>query len=126
MDLNEPLVPGSNTTSLCSHHTEPTFSSHIFGRVDEASASHGGVVRAHRSGVGGAAREREAVSKQPRNFDGHQIRDVDYRAGIKLWQQDARTSGMCCDCSPTQTGDSDKSTFITFIIHSLFSLFCFG
>lgn len=77
MDLNEPPVLGSHTASLCSHQTEPTFSSHIFGRVDEASASHGRVVRAHKSGVGGAAREREAVNKQPRNFDGGQIRDVD-------------------------------------------------
>lgn len=62
---------------LCSHQTEPMFSSHIFGRVDEASASHGRVVRAHKSGVGGAAREREAVNKQPWNFDGGQISDVD-------------------------------------------------
>lgn len=74
-NLNELSV--LQTTSLCSHQTEPTFSSHIFGRVDEASASHGGVVRARKSGVGGARGEREAVNKQLRNFDDGQIRDVD-------------------------------------------------
>lgn len=77
MDLSEPPVLGSRAASLRSHQTEPAFSSHIFGRADKASASHGRAVRAHKSGVGGAAREREAVNKQPRNFDGGQIRDVD-------------------------------------------------
>ena len=48
-NLNEPLVPGSQTISLCSNPTEPAFSSDIFGRVDEAFASHGRVVRAHKN-----------------------------------------------------------------------------
>lgn len=75
MDLNKPLVPGSHHLSALT--LEPMFSSHIFGRVDESSASHGRVVRAHKPVVGGAGREREAVNKQPRNFDGCQISDVD-------------------------------------------------
>lgn len=59
------------------------FSSHIFwnGLSSHQSASHGRVVRAGRSVVGGAGRERqrarEAVNRQPRNFDGGQISDLD-------------------------------------------------
>ncbi len=81
MNLNEPLVLGPRTTSLCLHQTEQNV---LFGRVDKACATRGRVFRAHKSGIGGAAREQEAVDKQPRNFDSGQIRDVDERAGIIL------------------------------------------
>lgn len=49
---------------------------------------------------GGAGRERGMVKKHLRNFNGSQIRDVDWRAGIKMWQQDAQTSGLCGNSSP--------------------------
>lgn len=54
------------TVPPCAHVTQPAFSSHIFGCV----ASHGKSAGAHKSGVGCAAREREVVNKQPRNFHG--------------------------------------------------------
>lgn len=82
----------------------------LYTYLDEASASHGRAVRSHKSGVGGAGREREALNKQPRNFDGGQIGDVDWRAGIKLWQHDAPTSGMCGDSSHAKAEYSHKST----------------
>lgn len=74
MNLNEPLVPGSRAASLCLHQTEQNV---LFGRADKACATRGRVVRAHNSGIGGAAREQETINKQLRNFDSGQIRDVD-------------------------------------------------
>ncbi len=53
------VVFGSRASSLCLHQTEQNVP---FGRADEASATRGRVVRAHKTGVGVGAREQEAVN----------------------------------------------------------------